>query len=64
MEKDETDDAGDAEQQEKDDTDDAADGDEDTEQAKEQYGLEKCKDANGRCCRRSLRNKGIVKKYM
>jgi Dullard-like phosphatase family protein len=49
---------------EKDDTDDAADGDEDTEQAKEQYGLEKCKDANGRCCRRSLRNKGIVKKYM
>ena len=49
---------------EKDDTDDAADGDEDTEQAKEQYGLEQCKDENGRCCRRSLRNKGIVKKYM
>ena len=50
----------------KDDTDDAADGDEDTEQAKEQYGygLVKCKDENGRCCRRSLRNRGIVKKYM
>jgi Dullard-like phosphatase family protein len=64
MEKDETDDADGAEQQEKDDTDDAADGDEDTEQAKEQYGLEQCKDENGRCCRRSLRNKGIVKKYM
>ena len=61
---DDTDEIRDDKDTDKDDTDDAADGDEDTEQAKEQYGLEKCKDANGRCCRRSLRNKGIVKKYM
>ena len=61
---DDTDEIRDDKDTDKDDTDDAADGDEDTEQAKEQYGLEKCKDENGRCCRRSLRNRGIVKKYM
>ena len=61
-----TDEIRDDKDTDKDDTDDAADGDEDTEQAKEQYGygLVKCKDENGRCCRRSLRNRGIVKKYM
>ena len=63
---DDTDEIRDDKDTDKDDTDDAADGDEDTEQAKEQYGygLVKCKDENGRCCRRSLRNRGIVKKYM